>query len=87
MWKINDASLHDGEAAAPDALRVTVGFFSAYDSLRPKPLFETLSRQSEVYDPETMPGVRWIVDQVQEAMKRRQRSTIQSSDNEGQAIL
>jgi hypothetical protein len=86
MFKADDATLSNRQAASPDALRVALRFFSAYESLRPKPLFEDLSRQSEVYDPETMPNARLIVDQVHEAMKRHERHTMPSSGNEGQAV-
>ncbi len=87
MLEGDDAALNDGEVASTDSLSVAFGFFSAFEFLKPKPLFEELSRQSERYDPETTPGARWIVDQVQEAMRRHQQSTMPSSDNDGQTVL
>jgi hypothetical protein len=87
MLEGDDATPSSSEVASTDLLGVALRFFSAFEFLRPKPLFEALSRQSELYDPETTPSARWIVDQVQEAMKRHQQSTMPSSENEGQAIL
>jgi hypothetical protein len=87
MLESSDAAFRGREAALMEQLRLARQLFAANDFSKPETLFEALSRQSEAYDPVTMPGVRWIVDQVQEAIKRHQPSTMHSSGNDLQAIF
>lgn len=81
MFGSNDATLGDSEAEFTGVLGVAFKLFSSDEFLRPESLFEALARQSEAYDPETMPGVRWIVDRALEAIERHQLVASQSSDN------
>ena len=64
----DDARLCDREPALTATLKLAFEVFATQEFSRPETLFEALARQSEVVDPETMPGVRGIVDQIQKAM-------------------
>ena len=65
MLESDDARLYEREPALMDTLKLSFEVF-AQRNFQSREHFSKLSLA--VYDPETMPGARWVVDQIQEAI-------------------
>ncbi len=75
----DENTLRDCEVALMDTLKLVFEVFIAKGISNPKTLSEALSRQAEVYSPETMPRARWIVEQLQESINDPRRKELREA--------
>jgi hypothetical protein len=74
----DDNTLRDCEVALMDTLKLVFEVIVAKGISKPETLTEALSRQMQVYPPDTMPRARWIVEQIQASISDPRRKELRA---------